>query len=555
MRVWSRTLAVAGVFLTAGLVRAAEPDARLSRDPAMVAAAIDRELDLLLAKEKTPASPAASDAEFLRRAYLDITGRIPTAEQAAAFLDSDDPEKRRRLIDELLASPNYGLHFGIIWSDLIVKRDDNNRLLNAAPFKKWLADAFNEDRGWDQIVRDLLTAEGSVEQNAAATFFVAHRDMNLLVPSRVVGTTANLFMGLQLQCAECHNHAFIRDWKQTDFWGLAAFFNQTRATGGRLGNMNSPITISEGAAPAGARRPAFGFRRPTLPGAQIEIPDATDPRRRTGKVVPAKFFQGDQPQLGDKGPYRPAFADWLTAPANAYFAPAAVNRLWAHFFARGFVNPVDDMHEGNSPSHPELLQLLADEFRASGFNLKHLIRSICTSQAYQRTSKPLKENEEDTQLFSHQAVKIMSPEVLYDSLCLALGTTELRTAAPLGRPGFGGGFPGPGGGPRAAFVNFFSTKEDGSDATEMNFGVPQFLRLMNSRPFNDGGAVVDKLLQAETSPDKVLEALFLTTLSRRPTEAEVQKLTAYVAKKQEPKDGYVGVLWVLLNSAEFLCIR
>ena len=551
MRIWSLAAGVAGLVLTAGLAGAAE-----SGDPAAVAAAIDRAVDARLAQEKLPASPRADDAEFLRRAYLDVTGRIPTAEQAAAFLDSTAPDKRRKLIDDLLADPNYGRHFGIIWSDLIVNRDDANRVLNTAPFKKWLADSFNENRGWDEIVRDLLTSAGTVEQDPAALFFVANRDMNTLAPSKVVGTAANLFMGIQLQCAECHNHAFIKEWKQTDFWGMAAFFNQTRAAGGRQGAMNTPVSIAEGAAPAGGgRRPGMGFARPTLRGAQIEIPDATDPRRRTGKVVKAKFFQDAEPALEDKGPFRPVLAEWLTSPENKYFAPAAVNRMWGHFFARGFVNPLDDMHDENPPSHPELLRLLADEFTASEFDLKHLIRCVMNSRAYQRTSKPLPENNDDTKLFSHQAVKVMSPEVLYDSLCLALGVTELRTTAGPARGGFGAGPRGPGGGPREAFVRFFSTKEEGDDGTEMGFGIPQFLRLMNSRQFNESGAAIDRVMEDEAAPDKVIESLFLTALARRPTPAEAQKLAAYVARKETPKDGYVGVLWVLVNSAEFVCVR
>jgi len=550
------------LFPAAGLSPAAEPEAKAPqpRDPSAVIAAVDRALDQRLAQEKMPASPAASDAEFLRRVCLDITGRIPTTEQAAAFLDSKDPQKRQKLIDELLASPNYGQHFGIIWSDLIIKRENNTRGLNSAPFRKWLATSFNDNRGWDKIVRDLLVSEGQVDENPPATFYAAHRDMNNLSTSKVVGTTANLFMGLQLQCAECHNHAFIREWKQTDFWGVVAFFSQTRSSGGQVGGMNTPISITEGATAAATGRRPGGFggfgRGPTVTGAKVEIPDATDPRRRTGKVVKAKFFLDEEPKLADKGPYRPVFADWLVSTQNKYFAPAAVNRMWAHFFSRGFVNPIDDMHDNNDASHPELLKLLAEEFRASGHDLKHLIRIVCNSKAYQRTSKPLKANEPDKELFSHQTVKIMTPEVLYDSLCLALGVTELRGSTGGRGRGFGGGFPGPGGGnSRAAFVNFFNTKEDGGDPTEMSFGVPQFLRLMNSQSFNQGGAVIDKMVKEGASTEKVIEALFLTTLSRRPTEAEVKKLSAYVAKKEEPKAGYSGVLWVLVNSAEFVCVR
>ncbi len=401
---------------------------------------------------------------------------------------------------------------------------------------KRLADAFNANRGWDKIVRDLLTAEGTMQENAATTFYFANRNVTVVAPDKATGTTANLFMGIQLQCAQCHNHAFISDWKQTDFWGVAAFFSQTRATGNFRGG--GPWKLGEEAAPA-----------------QIEVPDANDLRSRTGKIVKAKFFLGKEPALGEKGPYRPAFADWLVAAENKYFAPAAVNRLWAHFFARGFVNPIDDMHDGNVPSHPELLKLLADELRASGFDLKHLIRSVCNSKAYQRTSKPLKENEQDSRFFSRQTVKVMKPEVLCDSLYLALGTAELRPSA--GDPGdrFGSMLRRPGVSPREAFINFFTTKGDGENPTEMRFGIPQYLRLMNAQPFNEGAAVIDQLVKDGASADKVIEMLFLTTLSRRPTEAEAQKMAAFVARKKAPKDGYVGVLWVLINSAEFVCIR
>lgn len=564
MKVCRLALSVgAGVLLLAGLTRAADPTppgervkTPAARDAAAVAAVIDRMLDKRLAEGKVPASPVASDGEFLRRVTLDITGRIPTPQQTTLFLNSSDPDKRRKLIDELLTNPNYGQHFSILWSDLIVNRDDANRVLNAAPFKKWLADSFNENRSWDKMVHDLLLSSGTVEENAAAMFYVANRDMNRLVPSRVVGATGNLFMGIQLQCAECHNHMYIREWKQTDFWGVAAFFNNTRATGGRMGQQNTPVSIAEGAAPAaGQRRPGMGFGGPTVRGPKIEIPDATDPRRRTGKIVNAKFFQGEEPKLEDAKPYRPAFAEWLVSTDNKYFAPAAVNRLWAKFFARGFVNPIDDMYDGNAPSHPELLQTLSNEFKASGFDLKHLIRCVCNTQAYQRTSKPLKENAEDTALFSHMTVKVMDAEVLYDSLCTALGTPELRTATAFGGRGFGGGPPGGGGGARQAFVRFFSTKEEGDDGTEMGFGVPQFLRLMNSRPFNEGGALIDAMVKEEMTPDEAIEVLFLRTLSRRPTQDEVQKFSAYLAKRPDPKAGLTGVLWVLVNSAEFVCVR
>jgi Protein of unknown function (DUF1549)/Protein of unknown function (DUF1553) len=549
-------VAGAGVFLLTGLLGAAEPDKTAkARSPAEVAAAIDREINDRLAKDKVPISPKADDAEFLRRVYLDVTGRIPTAEQASAFLDSKDADKRAKLIDELLASENYGKNFAIKWSDLIVKRDEMNRGLQTAAFKKWLAEGFNSGRGWDEMVRDMLTAEGESDKVPQTTFILACRDMGAVSPPKVVDATVNLFMGVQLNCAQCHKHPFVREWKQEDFWGVAAFFGQTRANGGAQNQPNAAVTIAEGPASGGGRGQG-GFRGPSVSGPKIEIPDAVDPRKRTGKVVKAKFFQGEEPQLEDKGPYRPAFAKWLTGSDNKFFAPAIANRTWAHFFGHGFVNALDDMKDDNPPSHPESLKLLAEEFRASGHDVKHLIRCICNTEAYQRTSRPEKGTEDDTTLISHQAVKVMSPEMLYDSLCLAMGVSDLSVSPGGGGRGFGGGFGrgGPPGG-RDGFVAFFSTKEDLDDNTEMGMGVPQFLRLMNSAQFNRPAATVDRVMKDQKDPDKVIEGLFLATLSRRPTPEQAKKFAAYVAKKSDPKDGYTGVLWVLVNSAEFICNR
>lgn len=560
---WAMALGLGCLSLFLTSVQADEPAAKPARDAGKITAAIDQALDKRLTEEKVPASPLAADAEFMRRAYLDLTGRIPTSEQAVAFLDSKDSDKRARLIDQLLDSSNYGRHFAIVWSDLITKRDENNRGLNTAGFKDWLAESFNTNRGWDEIVRDLLTADGPTDKAPQGTFFLANRDMTAIAPAKVVGSTANLFLGVQLQCAECHNHPFIREWKQNDFWGVAAFFSRTRAGGatGLVANRGGGTqTITESASSGNTGRGGFaGFNRGggTRPpsGATIEIPDPIDPRRRTGKFVKAKFFLSDEPKLEGSGPYRPELAKWLTAKDNPFFAKAAVNRLWAHLFVRGFVNPIEDMHDGNPPSHPELLKLLVTEFTDSGFDLKHLLRAFCNTKAYQRTSSPIKGNEDDTQLFSRTTVKVMNPEVLYDSLTQAMGVSNLGGTTTPSRFGGGAIGRGPQGGGREQFVAFFTTKDESDDATEIGFGIPQYLRLMNSRPFNEGGVVVERLMKDDSSPEKVIEGLFLTTLSRRPEPDEVKKLAAYVAKKKDPKAGYNGVLWVLLNSAEFLCIR
>jgi hypothetical protein len=554
----------AGLFLIAAVPRAADPppgDSPKTTPPktvthraaAEVAADIDREIDKRLKDEKLPTSPQADDAEFMRRVYLDITGRLPTPAQAVAFLDNKEANKRAKLIDELLESPNYGKHFGVIWSDAIVNRDENNRGLRTETFRTWLADNFNKNRPWGEIVSDMLTANGTTDKDPATVFVAANRDMTNFSPSKMVDTTTILFMGIQLQCAECHKHPFISGWKQEDFWGMAAFFAPTRVAGANAQNANAAMTISDSGASTG--RPGGGMGQGRQSGASIEIPDATNPRRRTGRVVKAKFFQGEEPKLDDKGPYRPAFAAWLTGPENKFFANAAMNRLWAHFFGRGLVNPLDDFQDGNPPSHPELLAALTKEFNASGQDLKHMIRILCSTQAYQRTSRPATGNENDEKLYSRMKVKVMSPEVLYDALTQAMEVSELSQGVRgFGRGGGGGGRGGPVSG-RAEFVRFFTTKEEGDDPNEFGLGVPQFLRLMNSAQFNQSTPVIERLMKNDTPRDKVIEGLYLATLSRRPTEAEAKKLGDFAAKKSDAKAGYTGVLWVLLNSAEFVCIK
>jgi hypothetical protein len=533
---------------------------RATELPQTIATRVDQEIQKKLDGEKLQPSPVADDAEFMRRVYLDITGKIPTPDKARAFLDSKDPEKRAKLIDDLLASSDYGRHFGIIWRTMLYKRDvDANRALNLASFQDWMTKSFNDNRGWNKIVYDLLTAEGATDAVPQAMFYMANRDMTRVDPAKITGSVSNMFLGVQMQCAECHNHPFVRQWKQTDFWGMAAFFGRTRddVTPAK-GNKAAPTgkIIESAKANAQGKRPGGGFGGGgggNQPVGTIAIPSPVTPGKVIGSA-PAKFFEAESPKLDGGKAFRPVFADWVTSPTNKYFARAMANRMWAHFMARGIINPVEDMHEDNEATHPELLKLLADEFVANGFDLKHLIRCIANSHAYQRTSAPIAENKDDEKLYSHQTIRVMSAEVLYDSLTIAIGS-EPGGGGGFGGRGFGGGGPGGGGaGGRAGFVRFFDTKED-SDPTDAGHGIPQYLRLMNSAPFNRGGRIVNELVRDKLTPDQAIEKLYLTVLSRRPTETEVARLTSYLNGQSDAKKGYDGVLWILVNSAEFICIR
>jgi hypothetical protein len=485
-------------------------------DAATLAGKIDQAIgERLQAEQLKPAAPSG-DAEFLRRVYLDITGVIPAADQAAAFLDSKDPDKRAKLIDELLASPRYGRHMADMWGSYLVPRNSDNRRLQDGPLTKWLEEQFNGNKPWDKFVTELITASGPQDKNGAVTFFLAQQTAD-----KITDTVTRLFLGMQLQCAQCHNHPFT-GWKQNEYWGMAAFFMKVRSDRVRAAaRQNNVPGVTED-----------GKGRARLP--------------ESAKIVPAKFLQGEEPKLDSSAPYRPVLAKWLTSADNPFFARAMANRLWGQFFGRGIVNPVDDMHDGNAPSHPELLQELAAQFAANEFDVKNLIRAICNSQAYQRTSKQTESDDGLDTLFGRTAIKVMSPEQLYDSLTQVLGTPA-RPAGP-GR-GAAQGMRGPGANRRAQFVAFFQN-DDGADPTEYQAGIPQALRLMNSPEFANGSELLEKV--TKSSPAQGIERLYLATLSRRPTSEETQRLSHYLRTHGgEPRKAYGDILWAVLNSSEF----
>jgi hypothetical protein len=518
-----------------------------------VAVRIDRHLAQRHARAKITPSPRCDDAEFLRRAFLDVTGRIPSTARAAAFLDSTDPDRRAKLIDELLASKEYGRHFGRIWRDRIVRPDANMiRPPDTTPLVDWLAGRFNAGAGWDRIVHDMLTVEGNKPEGL---FFNLNGDSRANPQSNVVaGTVGQLFMGVQLACAECHDHPFVDTWKQKDFWGVAAFFGRVRAIGNAKGAFGGS-NITEFARGKLDRR----NMAPKMVGTAIVVPDSSF--KQIGQRIPARLPHGPEPKLDGARAFRPAFADWLVAKDNPYFARNAVNRLWAHFLGRGFVNPPGETSENNPPSHPELLDALAKDFAASEFDQKRLIRAIMLSSAYQRTSRPAPGNRSaEDHLFARQEIKVLPPEVLYDSLCQALEVEDL--ASKIGPRAAGKNRKKPaaakrfaGFNPKQQFINFYTTKEVEADPTEYAHGIPQALRLMNQELFNTGGRSVERLVRARATPEKTIEGLYLVALSRRPTADEAAEMLAHVKKQPSPAAGYRAVFWVLINSAEFTINR
>ncbi|MDW8241834.1 MAG: DUF1549 and DUF1553 domain-containing protein [Thermogemmata sp.] len=499
------------------------------KDPAALARLIDAEVDRRLAQAQIRPSPRSDDAEFLRRVYLDLTGVIPTADKARAFLESTDPNKREKLIDELLADPNHGRRMADIWTAKLFPFDSANRFVPKEPFHAWLAEQFNKNTPWNQLVTELITATGTADENPAVIYFLANRTID-----RLTDTTTQHFLGVQLQCAQCHNHPFS-SWKQIEYWGFAAFYSKVRAD-----NPKNPKQVPDAPAPGVRELPSRSKQKDFFP-------EAT-------KIVAPTFLGGPEAKVHPTEPYRPVLARWMTAPDNPFFARAMVNRLWAHLFARGLVMPVDDMLEENVPTHPELLDALARHMATvGGFDQKYLLKAICLSQAYQRTSRPLPENKQDETLYSHMRVKVMTPEQLYDSLAQVVGRAAASGAAGKAAKKAAGRLGGQNA--RAQFVNFFLAGAEQPSITSYEAGIPQALRLMNASLTNNPALVRSLVGSMATPPAVAIERLYLATLSRRPTATELNDLTAYVRMNGDPATAYSDILWALLNSSEFTMVR
>jgi hypothetical protein len=506
-------LAIVFALFVAHGASAAPPDA------AELAKRIDAHLDARLRAEKVAPAPLADDAEFLRRAYLDLTGRIPTARDVHEFLADKDPSKRAKLIDELLDTPRYATHFASVWRAALLPEavSDAQARVFQPGFETWLRQKFRTNTHYDQLVRELLTAPVSASAEAPepvmrdpikanALAFFAVKDAK---PENLAAATARVFLGIQIECARCHDHPFGR-WERDQFWQTAAFFSGIEKQGD---NLFAPISDAK--------------KR------SIAIPN-------TKRSLDAAFLDNTDPKWPADANPRAVLADWITAKGNPYFARATANRLWGHLFGRGIVNPVDDFSEANKPSHPELLDEIAKALADADFDLKFLLRAIGRTNAYQRTSAQTHASQTDPRFFSRMAVKGLTGEQLYDSLALATGYRDNA-----GRNS-----------PRDRFLTQFALR---GHVTEPETSITQALTLMNGRFLNtvtsaDGSPTLLAASEAPgmTTPERI-EVLYVAALSRKPTAKELDRMSRFVADGGTDKkaERLTDVFWVLLNSAEF----
>ncbi|MBM83202.1 MAG: hypothetical protein CMJ78_21790 [Planctomycetaceae bacterium] len=512
-------------------------------DAGEVASAVDRHLESFLKTSELTASSLTDDEEFLRRVYLDLIGRVPTAEQAAAFLDNTKPERRAELIDSLLASPDFGQQFGRTWREWVCPPElpsDGNAgtqpYSEARTFGDWMGKKVAANEPWDKITREILTASGEIKNSPQIIFFGLAGKGGSISADGTSRAVASLFMGVQIQCARCHDDPY-RDWAQSEYWGLAAFFGRSQ------GNFKK-IEIGKG---------------PSKDPGKIGIPGSAF--RNAGMTIDASFLRTKESKPFDAKAakdLRTPFVDWLVDKDNAYFARSFVNRTWFYLFSRGIVNPIDDFRELNPPSHPGLLQLLANEFAASNYDIKHLYRCLCRSNAYQRSTRVspgIDQPARDalTTAFGRMPMRLLNADMLYESLkqVYADSKLDLRTSSKDSSVGMAAPV-------RDQWLEFhrrFGTNED--DATDFTHGVATMLTMINHPRLLAGSSALDKYLQAnkEHSPQQVVEWLYLSTLSRRPTQQERDEATVFLAEVNDSQEAYKGLLWTLVNRTEFILIR
>ena len=506
--------------------------------PREVADAIDKHVLRKLDQSKIAAAPLSSDDEFLRRVYLDLTGRVPTPEQAATFLDDPSTDKRAKLIDALLDSSEFGEQLGRTWrewicppelpSDMNSGKQPHNE---ARGLGTWFAKQINEKHPWDKIVRDLLTAQGDLKKNPQLIYFGLVGQDAKVTPDGTARTVGALFMGVQLQCAQCHDDPY-RDWSQSEFWSFAAFFGHTSGDFKKVSEKQGEGHI-------------------TIPKSAFI---------NAGDKLPVAFLRSDKKVEPKKANWRPILVDWLTDKDNPYFAKAFANRMWFYLFARGIVNPVDDMRELNPPTHPGLLTLLANEFKASNYDMRHVLRSICNSQTYQRTSRvdvKLSDAQQATQkeLFGRAPLRVLTADMLFDSLKMIYADHKLDLRTIGKNDGNTNGESAAVGDPLLEIHRQFGINED--DATDFTHGIPQMLTFINHPRLLTGDKAIEEHLKADPKPkpQQSVEWLYLSTLTRRPSQAEAADALTYINESDDKTAALVDVRWMLINRSEFILIR
>ena len=487
-------------------------------------------------------SPLCDDATFIRRAFLDAIGQVPTVDETTAFIADTDANKRTKLIDRLLGltgdpkldvyNDAYSAWWTLKWSDLLRNTTTGRAEQGMWAMHNWLRTVFRENWSYDRLVRELVTAKGSVFSNGPANYFSANNN-----PTEATESTVQLFLGVRMECAKCHHHPFEK-YGQGDYYGFAAFF-------ARVSNKGSE------------EFGAFGGESVVIVRTTGEVSHP-----KTGKVLKPTPLEGEP--VDHPLDRRIALADWMTSKNNGMFARSIVNRYMAYLLGRGLVDPVDDMRSTNPPTNPPLMEALAKHFAESGFNLKQLMRTIMTSRLYQLDSQPTATNASDRRFYAYYRVKRLAAEALLDAIDRAAGTQTKFKNLPLGTKAIEL--------PDAEYPDFFLNvfaKPKRASVCECerspDENLAQALHTLNgdiiANKLADAKGRIATLLAFKSADGKpkpheeIVRDLYLAALCRQPSDAELAASQKFLEQAGSPKECYEDLLWALINSKQFLFVR
>jgi len=504
--------------------------------------AVDRFINAKLERMKINPSELCTDADFIRRVYLDLTGQPPTSEKVRAFLtDSTETRKKRdQLIDELIGSPDYSGFWANKFADLLQCNSENLGKKGVWVFRNWIEQQLARNRPYDQFVRDLLLAKGSTIENPAGNYLRALRD-----PDKMTEDISQTFLGVRFNCNKCHDHPFER-WTQNQYYEFGAFFAQVAFKRGTLGR----DTLIRGNETYASEQVSEDIVYQNYNGGEVKHP-------KDGRVVPPQVPYGKAKSPTPDQDRRVAFAEWLTSKDNPYFATSTVNRFWSYFFGRGIIDPVDDIRAGNPPSNPDLLEALTTEFVASGYDVRKLLRTLCQSRAYQLSIVPNQWNEDDLMNFSHAIPRRLSAEQMLDAVAVATGYRPQFKDLPVGLravevpDGMVSG---------NDFLALFGRPKRQSACEcerSSNVTLSHALNLINGPTLGECVSNADnrfgKLVKSESDDRKVIEEIYLSCLNRPPNEKELTSIQ--LGTGDQRLEGAQDLAWALLNSPAFLFNR
>jgi hypothetical protein len=529
----------------------AVPIALAEQSSAQTARQVNRLLadEVFAGKSESELAPRANDATFLRRVWLDITGDIPTPEHVTAFLLDPAPDKRKRVVNELLASPQYGQNWARYWRDVILYRKLEDRAgIVANPVVVALTEKLNEGQRWDKIAAEFITASGDIRENGTTAIHAAQDART----EETAAEMSRIFLGIQIQCCQCHDHPYDQ-WKREQFHEFAAFFPRLALRPIQTPTRRSfEVVADDRPAPRRRMNPDAEGRR-----GQPEhyMPDLDDPAA-PGTLMKPKFFltSATIPFGTSDADRRAAVAEWMTA--NPWFATAFVNRMWSELVGEGFYEPIDDIGPDRTPSAPKTVKFLSRSFAESGYDVKWLFRVICSSDAYQRESRPRRET--DGTPFVATVAQPLRSDQLFNAILTAVEADETTQANERGRrrPGMGMNPYGRNATVRQAFEVAFGF--DPSDPREtVTSSIPQALAMMNSVRINlavraiGEETVLGRLLEEIDDDAALVDELYLRTLSRPPTNDELKTARLFFRASKNRTAVAEDLFWALLNSSEF----